>query len=395
MDQTGFANPLSNTFYALVAPRICTNPHVAERVISALFDDEVSCNDAKGETPFENMTPFHALEAPSIVVGDYVRRISQYAFSSTACMLAAFYYVKRAVKAQRALAPTSLSVHRLLITAVVLAAKYFDDITYSMGYYAKVGGLPVKELAYLELRMLDLLDFRLHISPADFHTLEQDLIVTLHYIPRSPIAFEAREALHAAKIGGKRFNFCEAMHDSDTVGLWRPHPTPDKPMLPSLEGESSPCTSPVPVSPRRDTSLQLDEEDEDDICDTVDYAHPHGSGEFHKQFSNMSTSTVSSSGSMRSPGCTPKIRAREAPGVFVSRRRYTETSNSGSGRCATALTDWAANSSPPTPDTRTQHEGNYATSAYRMNDEEQAKFEDTVRMVNETRQYFPPGHMCR
>lgn len=244
--------PHGDTFYAAVAPRLCTNPQATEHTLAALLDAEVAANDNCGAAAgFDAMTPFHALEAPTISVAAYVARLSQYAFSSTACLLSAYHYVKRAAAADPSLAPTSLSVHRLLITAVVLAAKYFDDVTYSMGYYAKVGGLPTKELVYLELRMLSLLDFRLHIAPSDFHTLEIDLGASLRYVPRSSSTAAALDSVASAGIAGDRARYCEALHDSDPVGLWRPHPDPSRAMLTSLEAASSPVNSPT-GSPRRE-----------------------------------------------------------------------------------------------------------------------------------------------
>lgn len=239
-----------DTFYAPVNPRLCTVPAATENTLAALLDVEVSANDNR-EPPTEanTMTPFHALEAPNISVAAYVARISQYAFSSTACLLSAYHYVKRAAAADPSLAPTSLSVHRLLITAVVLAAKYLDDVTYSMGYYAKVGGLPTKELVYLELRMLSLLGFDLHISPSDFHTLEMELGAQLRCAPRNATTAGALNCVGAAGITGDRARYCEALHDSDPVGLWRPHPDPSRTMLASLEATSSPVNSPTNSPP--------------------------------------------------------------------------------------------------------------------------------------------------
>lgn len=46
-------------------------------------------------------------------------------------------------------------------------------------YYSKVGGLPAKELANLEIHMLRMLDFRLDISTPDFITVEHALIVSV------------------------------------------------------------------------------------------------------------------------------------------------------------------------------------------------------------------------
>lgn len=51
----------------------------------------------------------------------------------------ALVYIDRLI-ARNHLALTSLNVHRIIITAVMLAAKFFDDQYYNNAYYAKVRG---------------------------------------------------------------------------------------------------------------------------------------------------------------------------------------------------------------------------------------------------------------
>ena len=41
---------------------------------------------------------------------------------------------------------SSLNVHRLLITSIMLASKFFDDGYYNNAYYARVGGISNSEV---------------------------------------------------------------------------------------------------------------------------------------------------------------------------------------------------------------------------------------------------------
>ena len=45
---------------------------------------------------------------------------------------------------------SSLNVHRLLITSIMLASKFFDDVYYNNAYYARVGGISNSEVNSLE-----------------------------------------------------------------------------------------------------------------------------------------------------------------------------------------------------------------------------------------------------
>lgn len=58
------------------------------------------------------------------------------------------------------LAVTSYTVHRLVITAVMLAAKLMDDKYYNNAFYAKIGGITTSDLNQMELEMLRMLEYR-------------------------------------------------------------------------------------------------------------------------------------------------------------------------------------------------------------------------------------------
>ena len=74
----------------------------------------------------------------------------------------ALVYIDRLI-AKGGLELTSMNVHRVLITAVLLAAKFFDDQYYNNAYFAKVGGVPCNEINTLELEMLFYIGFSLHV----------------------------------------------------------------------------------------------------------------------------------------------------------------------------------------------------------------------------------------
>lgn len=156
-------------------------------VLAANIQKHVSCTDALPRASFEHMTIFHALEPPAISVCDYVKRVAKYVFCSDACLVAAYHYMRTAVQKDPRLALSSLSFHRLFITSVVLACKYFDDVSYNLLYYAKVGGLPCKELVNLEMHLLRILDFRLSITDRKFISVENEMINSVTDLAPKPL----------------------------------------------------------------------------------------------------------------------------------------------------------------------------------------------------------------
>ncbi|KAF9432750.1 hypothetical protein BGZ76_010367 [Entomortierella beljakovae] len=58
----------------------------------------------------------------------------------------------------------SFNIHRLLITCLMIAAKFTSDLFYSNSRYAKVGGLSLQELNQLELEFLFTTKFELNVK---------------------------------------------------------------------------------------------------------------------------------------------------------------------------------------------------------------------------------------
>jgi hypothetical protein len=67
-------------------------------------------------------------------------------------------------------------VHRVCITAILLAAKFFDDAYYNNAYYAKVGGVLISEMNGLEVEFLFRINFSLHVTPDVFVKYQDELI---------------------------------------------------------------------------------------------------------------------------------------------------------------------------------------------------------------------------
>jgi len=119
-------------------------------------------------------TVFHGIRACPVPIKDYVARLRTYFACSIECYVMALLYIDRAIKRHPRLVTDSQSVHRLALCGLMLAAKFQDDIFYANAFYAKVGGLTVKELNSLEVTMLRMLDYRLMVDPEEFklyHTM--------------------------------------------------------------------------------------------------------------------------------------------------------------------------------------------------------------------------------
>uniref|UniRef100_A0A8R7P8H9 Cyclin n=1 Tax=Triticum urartu TaxID=4572 RepID=A0A8R7P8H9_TRIUA len=91
----------------------------------------------------------------------------KYAECSPSCFVLALVYMVRHLH-QPNVYMTPFSVHRLLITSVVVDAKFTDDAFFNNALYARVGGINTIEMNRLELDLLFNLDFGLKVNLETF-----------------------------------------------------------------------------------------------------------------------------------------------------------------------------------------------------------------------------------
>lgn len=113
---------------------------------------------------------FDSVRIPLVSICAYLDRIQQYFMCSDECFVLALVFVDRATTNYPTIRVSHRSCHRLLVTAVVLAAKFHDDTFYSNSYYAKVAGMDAQELYRLEVQLLKALDWNLNVQPHDYRS---------------------------------------------------------------------------------------------------------------------------------------------------------------------------------------------------------------------------------
>lgn len=145
------------------------------KVLAYVLERLVSANSKIAELDPGVITRFHALKPPSITVLSYLERIHKYASCSTECFILALIYIDRLIQRNDFLL-TELNVHRVAITSIMLAAKFFDDQYFNNAYYAKVGGVPSAEMNSLEVEFLFRINFSLHVTPELYNKYHSELV---------------------------------------------------------------------------------------------------------------------------------------------------------------------------------------------------------------------------
>ena len=148
---------------------------VLTHLVSIRGGGAASTDMSSPETP----TVFHAVREPSVSIHDYLFRISRYFLCSPECFVMSLVYIDRIMKKQSDFVISKLNIHRLIVTSMMLAVKFFDDTYYSNAYYAKVGGVKAPEMNILEVHFLRLIDWHLYVSPEEFDLYKTNVLIAV------------------------------------------------------------------------------------------------------------------------------------------------------------------------------------------------------------------------
>ncbi len=152
-------------------------------VLSCILHSRYWRNRARERTPTNGnlITLFHTSRHPSIGITDYFKRFVTYAEPSNEALILSLVYINILLATRPTFIVNSLTIHRLLTTSLVCAAKFFDDRFYNNAYYARIGGIPLRELNSLEIEFLCLINFDLHVNEKSYkHFYNQLCSESLH-----------------------------------------------------------------------------------------------------------------------------------------------------------------------------------------------------------------------
>lgn len=118
---------------------------------------------------------FYSAAVPGISIEAYMRRLVIHANCTSSAFIVALVLLDRFREKQPHLFLSQLNIHRLLITALMVAAKMTDDRSAKPRFFARVGGMPsFQEIIHLEASFLSLVQYQVFVSPSEYcEKLEQ------------------------------------------------------------------------------------------------------------------------------------------------------------------------------------------------------------------------------
>jgi hypothetical protein len=111
---------------------------------------------------------------PQISISAYCNRLAKYLSGCpSAFVLAAIYLDEYGQK----YIVTDTNVHRLLLTVVVLAYNYLEDLVEDNNFMSKLGGVRTNELFKLQMWMASCLNYSLNVSRVKFLRYVTDMTI--------------------------------------------------------------------------------------------------------------------------------------------------------------------------------------------------------------------------
>lgn len=142
-------------------------------IIGLLLDKTVRRNDS-----LMRRSKLHEFESQSVCTlspSEYLSRMMRYGRCSPSCAVVGLMYLQTLKKTVPSACITSHNLQRLLLVAVMLANKFLDDLYFSNKHWAKIGGISLQEINGLELTILRLLDWKMHVSRESYYLYLDEL----------------------------------------------------------------------------------------------------------------------------------------------------------------------------------------------------------------------------
>ena len=144
-------------------------------IISDLLNNICEENKDKSENINKNIKPFMTESIPSLSIKDYLTRLSQFTKINESTIILILIYIDKIGKINKFIL-TYRNIYKLILASMVIAIKYNEDNFFSSEVYAKLGGLSVLELNYLEFQFLILIKFSLFIEKDLFNKYYYNLL---------------------------------------------------------------------------------------------------------------------------------------------------------------------------------------------------------------------------
>ena len=88
---------------------------------------------------------------------------------------------------------SSQNIHRLVITSLIVAIKFFDDKTFPNAFYARVAGITPNEVNLMERAFLNMISYKLHVTPELFEQYKNEVVTLGETVQKESLARQQQQ----------------------------------------------------------------------------------------------------------------------------------------------------------------------------------------------------------
>ena len=140
-----------------------------------------------------SITCFHSSSVPSSPIGEYFKGLAARIDCSAESCVLCLVLLQRVAETRPAQCIDRLTIHRLVLTCLMVSAKFFDDHVSFNRVWADVGGLSVQELNRMEREFLRLVEHSLFVNPSSYSEAYNMLYTNHLHVQCGPECKQATE----------------------------------------------------------------------------------------------------------------------------------------------------------------------------------------------------------
>lgn len=157
----------------------------------------------------QRVSIFFSVAIPAVDLTLYMRRLVGLCKLSPTVVVVALVLLHRAREADGRLALSGWNVHRLMLTALLVASKTVEERSYCTSYFARIGGVgSAMELVRLEWVFLELLEWRCQVNERVLAVAQTRMLQRYHEcierdLPGARLAMETAAEIAAEHSSGE------------------------------------------------------------------------------------------------------------------------------------------------------------------------------------------------
>ena len=137
--------------------------HNALITMADLLTDICEESSKDKDTNNKLIKPFLSKKIPSISIEKYLVRLVSHSKMEISTLILILIYIDKICKNNK-FRLNFFNIHKFIVTSMLVSIKYNEDDFFSNSFYAKVGGVSIRELNNLEYEFLSLIDFDLYVD---------------------------------------------------------------------------------------------------------------------------------------------------------------------------------------------------------------------------------------